>query len=193
MRLITDHLTGPRPLHRQYPGQNCPQPAHVVLDCDADEPTLTATVQGAVGDNIVPEEVYYGLARRWRLDTGLSGEEVCALLERIAPLAEGLCAGWNAGIKDGHRQGFLTPEAAEVQAEIEKLVEEAAPSPVPPHSRRTGRGRPALHGGGLTRVVQIRFPEADMCALEAIAQDTGARVAELVRRAVQAYLKEREK
>ncbi|CAJ0793993.1 MAG: hypothetical protein QM625_09225 [Ralstonia sp.] len=66
------------PLYHRYSGQIYPQAAHIEIDCECGMVTIGYSRE--IG-NAVPEEVYHGRTRRYRVPAETSGETLADLLD----------------------------------------------------------------------------------------------------------------
>ena len=109
--------TGGKELHRHYPGQYEAQGCYVYIACASR--VLGATYDANVGNGEL-FEIHYGHVRRYDIPclTGIAAND---LLERLAPLAERVCAGYASEWDGNNHVARLTDDALAAEAEIESL------------------------------------------------------------------------
>jgi len=101
----------------QFDGQDC----YIWLNCES--ATMGANYNG--DGNAVPSNIYHGLVRRYFLPYPIYANSANNLMAKIAPLAERVCAGFEA-VWDGHNHvGKLSDDALQAESEIEHLIEQS--------------------------------------------------------------------
>lgn len=105
----------PDELHRQYDGEMQPQPCYIELDLR--EGTLLADWNAEVG-NAVPESVYHGFERRYRIPC-LTADAANRVMNEIAPLAGRVVAGFEEEWDGKNMVARLSDDAQNAEDEIE--------------------------------------------------------------------------
>jgi hypothetical protein len=106
------------PLFHRYPGQYQPQAAFIELDLESGD--LSAQWNAEIG-NPIPPRVRHRCALRWSVPIYLSGDEVNALLEEIAPVARRLLDGARVVWDGADYKGRLDDDAEGAEEEIEMI------------------------------------------------------------------------
>lgn len=117
--MITIHHVDGTELYHRYPNQAEPQPCHVELNLRAS--TLTAAYDPEMGSG-APEAVLHGHTRRFAIPA-LKGDAANALLERIAPLAEHVAAGYSTRWTGHVRAASFSAAALAALDEVEALCD----------------------------------------------------------------------
>lgn len=107
-------------LHRQYAGQNRPQPCHVSLDCANGR--LTAEYDPEIG--AVPFSVCYGHVQRWSIPA-LTADAANGLLAEILPFAERMVAGYERVWDGNNHVAVFSDDADEADDAIISLCDRA--------------------------------------------------------------------
>ena len=101
-------------------GQTERQDCYVWLDCES--ATMGLDCESATA---VPSDVYHGLVRRYFLPYPIYASAANDLMATIAPLAERVCAGFEAVWDGTNRIGKLSDDALLAESEIEHLIEQS--------------------------------------------------------------------
>jgi hypothetical protein len=107
-------------LHCQYTGQTSPQPCYLELDPEAE--TAHYDYSGEIG-NAVPFPVWHGRLRRYHLPAAILASTAARLSDELRPLLDRVVAGYSERWDDSDHVGSLDDDAAEAEAEIERLLE----------------------------------------------------------------------
>lgn len=118
MSVTISHCLSSTELHRQYDGQNQPQPAYIELDVETG--TLKASYDSVVG-TASPASVRYGFERRYAIPI-LTGEAANALMEMLVPLADRVVADWEEHWDDSNTVVRLGEDALAAEQEMEELI-----------------------------------------------------------------------
>jgi len=106
-------------LYGQFDGQTKRQDCYIWLDCES--ATMGAAYNGEIG-NAVPSDIYHGLVRRYYLPYPIYASAANNLMAMIMPLAERVCAGFEAVWDGSNRIGTLSDDALQAESEIEHLI-----------------------------------------------------------------------
>jgi len=106
-------------LNRTYPGQTNSQPVYIELNCKHE--TLTADYNTEIG-NAVPFDVYHGHVQRFSIPL-LKTDDLNALLDEIAPLAERVIDGYESVWNGNNHVARFSDDARAALEEIEELCD----------------------------------------------------------------------
>lgn len=109
-----------RDLYLHYSGMDHVQPCYILLHCRSG--LFTAEVSRTVGSGM-PMEVYQGHVQRWAIPT-LQAGAANALLERLAPLMQGILEGYGTRMNGCNRVADFTPDAYTIIDVVEQICEE---------------------------------------------------------------------
>lgn len=104
-------------LYHRFPGQTSAQPCYVSLDPASG--ALSTDWSGQVGAG-VPEAVWHHRVLRWKIPA-LRESAQAALLAKLVPLAERICAGHSVEWDGSNNVGRLTDDAAAANQEAALL------------------------------------------------------------------------
>lgn len=105
-------------LYHQYPGESTPQSAYIELNCQTGN--LIADWDAETG-SAVPARVYHATALRWPIPPTYTPKGVNLLIDKIAPIARCVLAGFSVEWDGNNNVGAYTESAESAITAIESL------------------------------------------------------------------------
>lgn len=117
-----DENASTQPLYKRYENEFDPQPAYISLDCE--EETLSADYDPNFG-GCSPKQ-FHGIEQTFGISPYMRRDDINALLDRIAPLAETVINGFESRWNGNNFVASFDDEALGAIEEIRELCDSAS-------------------------------------------------------------------